>query len=296
MDVIGIGESSIDYVYRVPVLPHAGGPTKVRLSRASVSPGGQVATTLCACAAMGLSASYVGGLGNDANGRIVLQVLQQHGVGTDGSIVREGTSRYAVILVEDRTGERLVVWHQDPKVSLRPEDVPADRIRQARLLHVDGVDEAIALHAAAIARDAGIPVTVDIDHASTGTRELAAAVTIPIFGEGVPEALTGEPDTERALRRLRGAHPLVCVTLGARGAMLLAGDTLHAVGGHAVDVVDTTGAGDVFRGAFIDAYLRGATPDRVLRFANAAGALSCTRDGAIASVPSREEIERMVLS
>ena len=294
IDVLGIGESSIDYVYRVPALPHRGGSAKVRITRASVSPGGQVATTLCTCASLGLSTRYIGALGTDGNGRLVREALDRRGVQTDGCVTREGTSRYAVILVDDRTGDRVVLWHRDDAVVLRPSDVRTEHLRNIRLLHVDAVDEGVAIHAATLARELGIPTTVDIDQVSAGTDQLVSLVTLPILGEGMPEALTGEPDTVRALRQIAAGHPMACVTLGPRGAMLVAGDELHVVEGHRVDVADTTGAGDVFRGAFIDAFLRGEPPERILRWANAAAAVSCTREGALASVPIRGEVGRIV--
>ena len=128
------------------------------------------------------------------------------------------------------------------------------------------------------------------------THELVAAVTIPIFAEHVPQAITGEADVERALRAIRRHHDgLLCVTLGARGAVLLDGDHLHEAAALPVEVVDTTGAGDVFRGAFIYALLSGDAPADMLRFANAAAAISCTREGAIGSVPTLKEV-RMTLS
>jgi sugar/nucleoside kinase (ribokinase family) len=82
---------------------------------------------------------------------------------------------------------------------------------------------------------------------------------------------------------------MLCVTLGARGAMLLDGDRLHHEPAFSVAVSDTTGAGDVFRGAFIAAFLRGDPPEDILRFANAAAAISCTRLGAINGVPTLSE-------
>jgi sugar/nucleoside kinase (ribokinase family) len=111
----------------------------------------------------------------------------------------------------------------------------------------------------------------------------------------VPRALTGDADTERALRRLRrDHHTMLCVTLGAHGSMLLEGNQLYRVPARAIQPVDTTGAGDVFRGAFIYAYLRGERPHEILRFANAAAALSCTREGALDSVPTRDEVEALL--
>ena len=165
-------------------------------------------------------------------------------------------------------------------------------VAQSRLIHVDDVDEDAAICAASIGRSAGIPVTSDIERVTERTEELVAAVTIPIFAEHVIEALTGERDFERGLRKVRAqyGHDLICVTLGARGAMLLEDDRLHHAPGLPVEVVDTTGAGDVFRGAFIFAFLRGDAPADVLRFANTAAALSCTRLGAIDGMPAMEEV------
>jgi sugar/nucleoside kinase (ribokinase family) len=232
----------------------------------------------------------VGAIGGDDKAGLIREALLHRGVDLSYAPGRSAGSRYAVILVAAGTGERVVLWHREPSLALRPGDLPAEAIRRARLLHVDGVDEEVAIAAASIAREAGIPVTSDIDRVGSRTRDLVSAVTVPILAEHVPEALTGEADVERALRALRRSHPgWLCATRGARGAVLLAGDVLHEVAGHVVDVVDTTGAGDIFRGAFIYAMLRGDAPADVLRVANAAAAVSCTRLGAIASVPTLAE-------
>ena len=137
--------------------------------------------------------------------------------------------------------------------------------------------------------------TSDIDRLTDLTEELIAAVSIPMFAEHVPAAITGESDPERALRKLRRKHTgMLCVTLGPRGSMLLIGDTLFVVAAPVIDAVDTTGAGDVFRGAFITAMLRGDSPERILRVANAAAAIACTREGALDSVPTLAQIEALL--
>ena len=163
------------------------------------------------------------------------------------------------------------------------------------MLHVDNVDEDAAIAVAQLARAAGLAVTTDIDEVRPRTAELLAAATFPILAEHVPQALTGETDPERALRTLRRRHGgMLCVTLGARGSMLLAGDRLHQVPAFRVEAVDTTGAGDVFRGALIFSLLRGDSPDAMLRVANAAAAVSCTREGAIGGVPNLHEINSLI--
>jgi sulfofructose kinase len=111
----------------------------------------------------------------------------------------------------------------------------------------------------------------------------------------VPLALTGMSDPEGALRALRQNHQgLLCVTLGARGAMALDGDRLVHEPAFIVKAVDTTGAGDVFRAGFIYAMLSEFPLDRMLRFANAAAAASCTRLGAMASVPTLDDVKAVM--
>jgi sulfofructose kinase len=168
-------------------------------------------------------------------------------------------------------------------------------VQQVRLLHVDDVDERASIAAAHMAREAGIPVTSDIDRVTDCTEHLIDAVTIPILSAHVAPTLTGRRDLESALRALRRRHAgWLCVTLGHEGSMLLEGDRLHHVAAFPADVVDTTGAGDVFRGAFIHALLAGRGAADILRFANAAAAVACTREGAMDSVPTLHEVERLL--
>ena len=150
-----------------------------------------------------------------------------------------------------------------------------------------------------------IDIGTQFDPAATAIGRVAEARCLILAGnvldglQALDEAgvamLTGEIDPRRALRALRQRHNgLLCVTLGSRGSLLLAGDELHEAPAFRVDAVDTTGAGDVFRGALIAALLRGDSPAMMLRFASAAAAVSCTRDGAIAGVPNLQEISRLM--
>jgi sugar/nucleoside kinase (ribokinase family) len=292
-DVIGIGESSVDEVYRLP--GRLGPNVKLPLASKQIRYGGQVATTLATCASFGLRAALLGTAGDDDHAVHLCQALEDRGVDTTLLMRRPARHRRAIVLVSEETGDRTVLWERDERLALHPDEVPQAMIERARLLHVDDVDVDAALVAAGIARKAGIPVTSDIDHVTDETRALIAAVSVPIFAEPVPRALTGESDPERALRRLRETHSgMLCVTLGSRGSMLLAGDQLYRVPAPSVHAVDATGAGDVFRGAFIYALLRGDSPVDILRFANAAAALSCTREGALDSVPHRQEVEEFL--
>ena len=315
-DVVGVGANSVDYVYRLPEFPHPDTQAaKLRITHHAILCGGQTTTALCTCAAMGLRARYVGVTGDDENGTLIRRELKARGVDAEHAYVRRAKNAFAVILVDDRRGERVVLWQRDAALALQHREIDPSVLAQSRLIHVDDVDEDAAICAASIGRSAGIPVTSDIERVTERTEELVAAVTIPIFAEHVVEQLTGEGDFERGLRKIRAQRrpgplgsgkeevrlkpdtthdcDMLCVTLGARGAMLLAGDRLHHAPGLPVEVVDTTGAGDVFRGAFIAALLRGDSPADILRFANAAAALSCTRLGAIDGIPAMDEVEAL---
>jgi len=295
IEVIGVGANSMDHVLRIPgdvVSLVASG--KRRISGQEWRCGGQTATAMSACAALGLRAGYVGAVGSDEHGRQMRAELTRCGVDVQHIVESNAPSPGAEIIV-DESGRRTVLWHRDERLALTPEQIPADVLAQSRLVHVDDVDRAAALYACVVARSAGVPVTSDIEQATDGVEALIGAVTHPIFDHNAPAVLTGEADPERALRKLRRFNPgLLCMTLGEGGAAALEGDRFHAAPAVPVKAVDTTGAGDVFRAGMIYGLLQGWEVPALLRFANAAAAVSCTRPGAIASVPTLNEVNDLL--
>jgi len=279
--IVGFGENSVDIVYRLPSFPPPGPGAKMRIEDRAVRCGGQVATTLATCAALGLPTRIIGAFGHDDNGTLIRNELTRRGIDLSRALVRAAANRYAVILIDAR-GERVVLWERDPQLAIAAGDVRRDWLSDATLLHVDATDEDAATTMARLARQARMPVTCDVDRVTPGTRDLLDAVTLPVLAEELPAALTGRDDPETALRAIRRPHHThVVVTLGARGAAMLVGDRYIESPGVRVNVVDTIGAGDVFRGALIAALLRGDAPEEMLRFANLTAAQSCTRSGAI---------------
>lgn len=294
LDVIGVGTNSVDEVLQLPVeasaIP-AGG--KVRASDRRFVCGGQTATVVTACAALGLRAGYVGAFGSDEHGRLIRNALKSANVDVRGSIDCEAPNRGAVILV-DPQGNRTVFWHRSEQLK-----IPFVRLQssalQATVVHVDDDDPELALHAVNLARARGAIVTSDLEHPSDRAETLIASVTFPIFEQTLPARLTGEQDPERALRKLRRLNDGVLVmTRSDQGAVALDGDTFHVAPAFKVAVVDGTGAGDVFRAGFIYALLKKWSVPDMLRFANAAAALSCTKLGAMPSVPALAEVEALL--
>jgi len=254
-----------------------------------------MATAMAACARLGLKTAYLGSVGNDHNGRLIVSELGRRGVDVSHVLTRDCPSRFAVITVDETSGDRIVLWDRDNRLNVARRDIDASLISTARFVHVDDEDQDAAIAAALIARAAGVPVTSDIDRITERTTELIAAVSIPMFAQHVLPEITGEADVERALRVVRRSHDgRLCVTLGAAGAALLVDDQFFIAPGEEITAVDTTGAGDVFRAAFIYAALHDYSPPEMLRFANAAAAVSCTRAGAMASVPSMDEVRRLL--
>ena len=314
-DVAGVGVSAIDLVYVLPAYPEPEGPlSKLQVQSHVVSPGGQTATALAGCAALGLRAQFLGITGNDAYGALIRDELARRGVDVSQSTILDGPQPYSVILIARglpadlspeatrakgeapqgaKVGERIVLWHREPGKIIR--DKFSRLVPDARVLHVDDVEIDGAIAAARIAREAGRLVTTDIDRVTERTRELIELATHPILAEHVPPKLTGESDLPRALRRLRdlNAGPIV-VTRGEQGAIALEGDEIVESPGFRVEPIDTTGAGDVFRAGLIAALLDGLPLTETLRFANAAAAASCRRQGAMLSVPSRGEVDLLL--
>ena len=193
LDVVGVGTNSVDEVLQVPVdtaTVFACG--KVRVSDRNFICGGQTATVVAACAALGLRSGYVGAFGSDDHGRLIRSALTSCGVDVRGSIDCDAPNRGAVILV-DAIGNRTVLWHCCDRLKMRFQDVRVS-VLQGQVVHVDDDDPELALHAATIARSAGTRVTTDLEHVSDYTERLIASVTYPIFEQGLPARLSGEHD------------------------------------------------------------------------------------------------------
>src|SRR5437763_9328471 len=243
-DVIGIGENSVDFAYVLPSYPQPYGPAaKMRIRERHVLCGGQMATAMCACASLGLRAKYVGVTGTDDNGRRIRAELQGRNVDITDLVIRDVENRFAVILVDENTGDRIVLWDRDEGLRLRDQELPVEALAAARVVHVDDVDPDIAIRAVRIAREGGSLVTSDIDRVTDRTAQLAAAVTHAIFAAHVPPHLAGTNDLEPALRILHDLYGnVVVVTMGERGAMAYDGSRIHREPAFPVHAIDTTGA------------------------------------------------------
>jgi sulfofructose kinase len=288
--MLGIGESSLDHVLEVDAFPAPG--EKVEATRARELPGGQVATAVRACVRLGLRGSLVTAVGEDPAAEAILGPLREDGVEI-GAVrrVAGALTRFAVIVVEQGTGERTILSYRDPALCILAEPALERRVTASGALHLDASQPDCAIWAARLAREAGVPVFLDIDAAPAEAEPLLGEVDFPIVSRSFVD-LWGAGGVEETLTLLgeRGARCAV-VTLGAEGAAALWRGSFHRSPAFEVEVRDTTGAGDVFHAAFLVAALDGAGLDRALRFANAAAAMNCRALGAQGGLPTRADLE-----
>ncbi len=296
-DVLGIGLNATDSLLLLPEFPAYAG--KVAYDQELLSPGGQVATAIVACAKLGLQTKYIGTVGDDFRGNVQRQSLQETGVDISGLILRpECPNQTAFILIDQRTGERTVLWHRAKCLRLAASEIRPEDIANAKLLHIDGYDVDAAAHAASLARQQGIPVSLDVDTVYPGFDRVLKNTDYLVASSSWPGKWTGESDPLVALDRLQREYalPVAAMTLGDRGSLALCDGRWTYSPAFEVSCADTTGAGDVFHGAFCYGMLSQMDMQATLDFSNAAAALNCTAIGARGHIPARPEVESLMAS
>jgi sugar/nucleoside kinase (ribokinase family) len=295
-DVVGLGLNATDVAIELPRFPAFN--SKLEIAGASWRGGGQVATALTVCQRLGLRTKYIGSVGDDPFGAFQLESLRREGMDmSDVRAVRGCSNQAAYILIDRESGERTILWQRDPRLAIPPAEVTREMIACGRLLHLDGHDTAAAARAATLAREAGIPVTLDVDNIYPGLDDLLSRTDYLISSEEFPQRYTGKADVFAALREIQRRHPvakLVAATLGAEGVLGLEGDRFLYLAAYEVKARDTTGAGDVFHGAFCYAVLQGWPMEQALDFSNAMAGLNCEAVGARGGIATRAQAEELV--
>jgi sulfofructose kinase len=280
-DVVGVGLNATDTLLVVPHFPAYAG--KVPFQDEMLSPGGQVASAMVACAQLGLRTKYIGAVGDDERGRIQMESLSGTGINLDHVQLRRGCPNQSAYIIIDRsTGERTVLWRRADCLRIDPEQIEPEQITCARLLHIDGHDTAAVARAASIAREHGIPVTVDVDTIYHGFDQVLPNIDYLVASSEFPPAWTGMNDPFQALEAIQNEYRMkvAAMTLGAHGSIARMDGRYYYSPAFVVNCLDTTGAGDVFHGAFCYAVLQGMPMEDALEFSNAMAALNCTALGA----------------
>ncbi len=293
--VVGLGQACVDYLGRVPAYPPEDG--KVELTQLAIECGGPASTAMVTLAKLGVKGSFMGSVSDDYIGNRIIDNLIQHNIDITLLKVTPGyTSQFAFIAISP-DGARTIFWHRGTVPPLSPSDVDLSLFPSARVLHLDGLMIEASMEAARQAKAREITVVIDAGTMREGSKELVSLVDILIASETFAEPLVGrDTDPRRALKALKSLGPRqVVITLGRRGSVGLDEEgVFYEQPAFPVDAVDTTGAGDVYHGAYIYSLLNGSSMAECMRFAAAAAALKCGYIGAQPGIPSLKEIEQLL--
>jgi sulfofructose kinase len=288
-DVVGIGYTALDHLGVISQLPREN--QKLELRDFTIQGGGPTATAMVTLRRLGLSASYVGKVGDDEFGARMLEELRRENVDVSSVVVEQGaSSQYAFIMVDERTAARTILWTRGTAKPLAPDELDLDLVSGARGIFIDDLEPGAALAAAERARERNIPVLIDAGSLRAGVRELLPLSDYIIASERFAEQISGSTNLGTALEALSSFGPKVAaVTLGERGCIAYADGEFIEVAGFSVTAVDTTGAGDVFHAAYLFGVLQGWDVYRCCVFSNAVAALKCRRLGGRAGIPTLPE-------
>jgi len=270
--------------------------TKVRMLSHRIMGGGPAANATAGAAALGLDAAFVGTVGDDADGEMILRDFRAQGVDTTMMKVRPGaTSAIAYLWIEEKTGNRSCAWTREGLDELTADEINPAAIASAKILHVDGHNAAGAIAAAKVAREAGVLVNYDAGTHRDGMEDLLGLADLMICSEEFILKLTGLKDAEEAVRQVWAKYrPKVCgATMGIRGSMAFDGkDFVRCPAFKVEKVVDTTGCGDLFHAGFAIRYLETQDLLACQQFGAAVSAIKCRGlSGRPPSAPTRAEVE-----
>ena len=301
--VVGIGSCGIDYFAIVPRL--LGPDEKINVDRTQIHAGGVTGNNLTQVARLGASAGWLGLIGDDESGRLVIKAFVDDSLDISGIETIKGEQSTFTWIPVDAQGERCVYMFPNVNGKLSAAQVRtlfASKIKTAKHFHTEASQLPLPpiLQGMQIAREAGVRVIFDLDvapsyfaHARLGTeKDLVAALQLVDVLKPCKAAareITGETDYEKIATKLLALGPkVVAVTMGAEGSLIASDGEMAHVPAFKVSVVDSTGAGDAFMGGLSYGLLQGWDRKQIGSFANACAAICCTKIGARAMGKSAE--------
>jgi len=289
MQVTGIGQCSFDYLAMVDQYPSV--DTKKEVLSWHEQGGGPVATALITLCRLGISTRFYGVIGDDATGDKIRDSLVNEGVDVSGLVTRKDSlSQVAFIAIERDGGSRTIFWKRPSGNPLLPDEVGPSCLSECSFLLLDGLMEEVSLFAAARAKAAHVPVMVDAGRLRPGMMELIRSCDYVVGSEEFARDLGWELTPEMlSLERRKLGIPILTITLGPKGSITASENELFHVPAFGVKAVDSTGAGDVFHGAYIYGAIKGWPLRDTVIFASAVAALQCTQIGGRSGIPSLNE-------
>lgn len=295
-NIIVVGSLNADLVVRAPRFPQPG--ETISGEDLKIIPGGKGANQAVAAARQGTQTAMVGRVGNDSFSPELINNLKQNGVDTSHVQVDPDSATGTATIIVDANGQNSIVLSPGGNGQVTSADVEQVSFGEAQLLLLQlEIPLETVLAAAKRARQNGLRVVLNPAPARALPDELLALADFLVPNESELSLLTGLPvsdiqSAENAAKTLlaRGISNVI-VTLGANGALLVNQDGTKHIPSYAVNVVDTTAAGDAFIGGFASALLQNKSMEDAVRYGCACGALAATKFGAQPSMPTKEEVK-----
>jgi ribokinase len=296
-DLLIIGDLNIDYLGAVDGFP--GPDQEVELKTLDGYLGGSGANAAVVAKRLGLEVAFFSAVGDDASAKNLLELIRAAGISTEWIKQAAGQASGMVFGAIAPDGERRLFSFRGANLALFPSDLPVEIFRRSQRLHLNGPEFSLAQAALGRSRELGMPNSMDpgailISEHGERMDTLLALTDILFVNQAEFAALAaGSSDAERAQDLHRRGVKWLVVKAGASGSRLFRpGEQELKAPAYAIQAIDTTGAGDAFNAAFLDALLRGLAPQECLQFANAVGALASLAVGATSGVPAgREAVE-----
>ncbi len=296
-DVLGFGTNAVDYLIQVPEYPTF--DSKVELSDYLQLAGGEIATAMVGLQRLGLKTCYVGRFGKDSAGDFGLESLRNEGLDVSFAEQLDGAkTQIAFIVIDERNGERTVIWKRDKKLGYNANEAPFRIAANSKIIHFTPHDTAACIELARVGREAGAIVSIDIDNVFDGIEELLPLVDVLIASSDFPKKLFGTDNHKEALIKLKEKYGCAVsgLTLGEEGSIIFCENEFIETNGFEVPngCKDTTGAGDSFRAGFLYGIVAEEDLEECARIANAVAALKCREVGARTALPNLEELRDML--
>jgi sugar/nucleoside kinase (ribokinase family) len=285
LDAVFVGVATLDAIALVPAFP--GADERVVADEVVYAGGGPAATSAVVAARMGVRTAFVGTVGDDDNGRAVLDGLRAEGVDVSGVSVLAGTSTAASVVVVDRArGTRAICNRPAPQVDVSR---GAEVLAAAPVVHADHAGWEPLMRSGLLRP--GQLLSLDAGNDVPGLDLAAVDLYVPTVEALARRYGAGRPVAELLASAVAEGARTVVATDGSRGSCALTADgrTAHAPA-HRVDVVSTLGAGDVFHGALVTAVVHGLPLTEQLAFANVTAALSCRGLDGRSRIPGPDEV------
>ncbi len=295
IDVLGLGSVTVDFVGTVKTWPDKG--VKMMLDSFSVCDGGLVGTALAAIARLGGKAAFAGKLGQSEMARRALKALSKESVDTSFVLPAEGAEPIiAFILTSSIDGQRNILWTRQNVQYPMPWEFPDKNwFERTSVLLIDYESGLAGIETAKIARQYNIPVVIDAERDEPHVAEALGISSHIIISEDFASSYVGKVNIADMLTALRtDSQQTVIITRGEKGCAGLTDKGMFELPAYKVDLVDTTGCGDTFHGAYALALARKQSVIEAAKFASAAAALCATQLGGRAGIPTAEQLEQFL--